>query len=122
MTADDIIDNERASSAGGAKPDSPAGRAGKIARQTVGRHPLARGFVFGAVVSLAVALLVFQNRSETELEWLWLDFNAPLWLALLGAFLAGLVAGPLLGIGLRRSMRKRRARKTGVDQSTSTRP
>ena len=107
---------------GAAAPDPKAGPptedAAQIARQVVERHPLARGFALGVVVSVAMVVFVFQNRVDTDLEWLWMDFTAPLWQALLIAFLAGALASPLLGLGMRRSLRKRREQKAAVDKLT----
>lgn len=120
MSADDVSRDERASSAEGVRSNPPAAKVEETPRELVDRHPLAKGIAVGVAVSVAIAFLVLQNRSETELEWLWMDFSAPLWLALLGAFLAGLVAGPLLGVGIRRGLRRRRQRKTTLDQLTRT--
>ena len=66
------------------------------------------GFMAGAVVAIAVALLIVQNTHETEIEWLFVNGDAATWLVLLITFLAGALAAMLLQFGARYSARRRR--------------
>ena len=47
------------------------------------------GFVVGAVVAIAVTLLIIQNGESTQLDWLAFHFEAPLWIMLLLTLIAG---------------------------------
>ena len=40
---------------------------------------------------MAAVIFVLQNRQSTTFDWLWLDFELPLWTALLGAVGVGIV-------------------------------
>lgn len=83
----------------------------EAAEKAAGSHALARGFVLGVVVTGAMALFIVQNTAAVGFEWLWIDFDADLWLVLLVTFAAGLLAGPLLLAGWRRSAREQERRK-----------
>lgn len=72
---------------------------------------MARGFIFGAGLTLAMTFFVVQNTRSTGLHWLWFSFEARLWIVLLGAFLAGAVASPLLMAAWQRSGRHRQERR-----------
>lgn len=74
------------------------------------------GIAVGAVITVAIAVFIFQNGDSTDLEYLWVDFNIPLWLGLLAAFAAGSVAAPLFGWSWRRHRRIRRERKQAERQ------
>jgi uncharacterized integral membrane protein len=49
------------------------------------------GAVVGIVLTVAAAIFVIQNNRTTEFDWLWFDFELPLWTALLGAVGVGVV-------------------------------
>ena len=49
------------------------------------------GAVVGIVLTVAAAIFVIQNNQTTEFDWLWFDFELPLWTALLGAVGVGIV-------------------------------
>jgi uncharacterized integral membrane protein len=49
------------------------------------------GVTVGIVVTVAAMIFVLQNRQSTTFDWLWLDFELPLWIALLGAVGVGVV-------------------------------
>jgi uncharacterized integral membrane protein len=49
------------------------------------------GVTIGIVVTVAAVIFVLQNRQSTTFDWLWLDFELPLWIALLGAVGVGVV-------------------------------
>jgi len=65
------------------------------------RHPL---------VTVAIAISIFENGDSTDLEYLWVDFIIPLWVGLLASFAAGCLAAPLFGWSWRRHRRIRRER------------
>jgi uncharacterized integral membrane protein len=75
-----------------------------------------RAFNFGAtlgiVVTVAAMIFVLQNRQSTAFDWLWLDFELPLWTALLGAVGVGVVLVlTILAVHARRRRRIRRRRE-----------
>lgn len=88
----------------------------EVAGEATKSHLLARGFVLGAVVTAAMAVFIVQNTASIGFEWLWFDFDAPLWSVLLVAFAAGLVAGPLMLAGWRRTTRQQAKRRQIVDR------
>jgi uncharacterized integral membrane protein len=61
-----------------------------------------------------MAIFIVQDTASIGFEWLWLDFEARLWLVLLVAFAAGLIAGPLLLTGWRRAARREARRRRAV--------
>lgn len=71
------------------------------------RHPFRTGFIVGALVTIAITLLIIQNTDSVRFEWLFFDFEWPLWVVLLVAFVGGMVAWQLL---LHRFERRRKAR------------
>ena len=117
----------------GGAADAPIGGAGddlrelvEVAEQSVRRHLLARGFLIGAGLALAMTLFVVQNTRAVGFHFLWFDFGARLWLALLVAFVSGAVASPLLLAAWERSRRHRkehlvltRRLRTGKKSSTT---
>jgi uncharacterized integral membrane protein len=100
-------------------------RLAESADRTARQHLIARGFLFGVGLSLAMMFFVVQNTRTTGLHWLWFSFEARLWIVLLGAFLAGAVASPLLIAAWQRSRRHREehrvlARKLWSGRKSST--
>ena len=79
-----------------------------VAEHGVRRAGLATGAAIGIVVAALVAAFIAQNGQALDLEWLWFDFRTGAWLALLVAFAAGLVTGPLLAWGVQHGYRRRR--------------
>lgn len=69
-----------------------------------------RAFNIGAALGLTLAVATFiflvQNNGPTDFEWLWFDFELPLWAALVGA----LVVGALLILTALAVHRRRRRR------------
>jgi len=92
----------------GPSSDAELGELVDYADHATRRHPLARGFVLGALLTAAMAIFVAQNRQSVDFDWLWIDFEADLWIVLVVAFAAGAVASPLLLYGLYRSRRDQR--------------
>lgn len=72
-------------------PDEVEGRSG-------GRR---RGFTIGArevvaaVVLVLAGVFIFQNTRRVRVDFLWADFEARVWVALLAAFALGAVVGAL---------------------------
>jgi uncharacterized integral membrane protein len=83
----------------------PSALADELGSVEKGR-PFQWGVVVGGVVAVAAALLVVQNGHTTGLEWLWFDFDAPLWLLLA----LTLAAGGFLAEAGRIVWRRRRVR------------
>ena len=73
-----------------------------------------RAFNLGAALglTLAVATFVFlvQNSGPTDFEWLWFDFELPLWAALVGALVTGALL-VLTALAVHRRRRKRIGRR-----------
>jgi uncharacterized integral membrane protein len=98
-----------------AAPDDPEG--GSLERDVdeVERGRPERAFnvgvTVGIVVTVAAVIFVLQNRQSTTFDWLWLDFELPLWIALLGAVGVGVVLVlTILAVRARRRWRIRRRR------------
>lgn len=104
-----------------AQPPDDVDRLAEAAEKPVRGHGLMRGFVLGAVVTAAMALFIVQNTASIEFDWLWLEFEAPLWLMLLVAFAAGLIVGPLVIAGWRRASRERARRRRLVAEAKQSR-
>ena len=68
----------------------------RLASERSRSHAGLLGFVAGAVLAVAAALLIIQNRANVEMSWLMFDVGWPLWVFLLLSFAAGAVAAPLL--------------------------
>jgi uncharacterized integral membrane protein len=69
------------------------------------------GVTVGILVTVAAVIFVLQNRQSTTFDWLWLDFELPLWIALLGAVGVGVVLVlTILAVHARRRRRIRRRR------------
>ncbi len=60
-------------------------------------------FIVTGIVLLALLFFIGQNRRTVPIEWLFFSFEAPLWLMLVLAA----VAGAILGAGLRFVLRRR---------------
>jgi uncharacterized integral membrane protein len=98
-----------------AAPDHPEG--GSLERDVdeVERGSPERAFnvgvTVGIVVTVAAVIFVLQNRQSTTFDWLWLDFELPLWIALLGAVGVGVVLVlTILAVHVRRRRRVGRRR------------
>jgi uncharacterized integral membrane protein len=69
------------------------------------------GVTVGIVVTVAAVIFVLQNRQSSRFDWLWLDFELPLWIALLGAVGVGVVLVlTILAVHARHRRRVRRRR------------
>jgi uncharacterized integral membrane protein len=111
-------------------PSAPEGRptptaarpqpslAGDLAEVQRGRPERAfnLGLVSGIVVAVAAAVFVIQNNQSTQFDWLWFDFEVPLWTALLGAMAVGVV---LVVVGF--VVHERRQRRRGLRQDAAGR-
>ncbi len=53
-------------------------------------------FVVGAVLVVLLIVFTFENRSRTDIRFIFPVVTAPLWVALMGAALIGAIAGALL--------------------------
>jgi uncharacterized integral membrane protein len=70
------------------------------------------GVTVGILVTVAAVIFVLQNRRSTGFDWLWLDFELPIWIALLGAVGVGVVLVlTVLAVHARRRRRIRRRRE-----------
>jgi uncharacterized integral membrane protein len=92
--------------------------AGDLAEVQRGRPERAfnLGLALGVVVAVAAAVFVIQNNQSTQFDWLWFDFELPLWTALLGAMAVGVV---LVVIGF--VVHERRQRRIGRRQDAAGR-
>lgn len=53
------------------------------------------GLLVGALIAVAAVIFIVQNHDSVALDWLIFDWRMPLWIALCGAILVGLLAYPL---------------------------
>jgi lipopolysaccharide assembly protein A len=49
--------------------------------------------IVGGIIGLLALIFVFQNTGKKQVNFLWMDFNAPAWMWLLIIFLAGALVG-----------------------------
>jgi uncharacterized integral membrane protein len=113
---------------GGVAPEGSDGRpapgrprpslAGDLAEVQRGRPERAfdLGLVLGILLTLAVAIFVVQNNQSTHFDWLWFDFQLPLWTALLGAMAFGAL---MIVVGF--AVHERRQRRLGRRQDAAGR-
>ncbi|MGE0731034.1 MAG: lipopolysaccharide assembly protein LapA domain-containing protein [Acidimicrobiia bacterium] len=78
------------------------------------------GLILGGLVAVAAALLVVQNGHETTFDWLWLDFEAPLWLLLAATFAAGAVVAEAVRALARRSRTRAARRRDALRRAQET--
>lgn len=104
-------------------PGAPESRpqpslAGDLAEVQRGRPDRAfnLGLVLGIIVTVAGAIFVVQNNQSTQFDWLWFDFEVPLWTALLGAMAFGAL---LIVVGF--AVHERRQRRLGRRQDAAGR-
>ena len=64
------------------------------------------GATLGILVTVAAVIFVLQNRRSTTFDWLWFDFELPLWTALVGGVGVGIVLA-LTVIAVRARRRRR---------------
>lgn len=63
--------------------------------------------VSAALVATALIAFIVQNRSDTEVSWLFIDGTWPLWVVIVVAAVAGAVLSEVVGWLLRRRRRNR---------------
>ena len=64
--------------------------------------------VLGSVLAFSALLLIVQNSDKVEMEWLWLDFKAALWVFFLLTLIGGMILGQVLVFFLKRTRQKNR--------------
>lgn len=79
------------------------------------RNQFRTGLVVGAVVTVAVVLLIIQNGNSAHLNWLAFHFSTPLWIMLLLTAAAGAVVWEVVKAGSRRASRLRSERREAVE-------
>ena len=86
------------------------------------RSPFGSGFIVGAIVAAGAALLFVQNSHSSDFEWLWFNFDAPMWLLLGLTLIAGMVVGDagriLLSRSRYRTVHRRSDRDTAYRRTT----
>lgn len=63
--------------------------------------------VTAAVVAIGLIAFIVQNRSDTEVSWLFIDGTWPLWVVIVIAAVAGAVLSEVVGWLLRRRRRRK---------------
>ena len=91
-----------------------------VAEQSTRSRAGIAGLIIGILLAASAALLVVQNTETVRLRWLWFDADAPMWMMLAGALVAGLLAGPLIVFGVRHSRRRRRERLDVIERARTT--
>jgi uncharacterized integral membrane protein len=61
--------------------------------RTEERYRPSAKMVIGAIIAILALVFVFQNTDKKQVNFLWMDFNAPAWMWLLVIFLAGSFVG-----------------------------
>jgi uncharacterized integral membrane protein len=69
------------------------GTSGSSWRSLPGGRSLGPRFVAAAVITVLALIFILQNTDKRRIEFLFWDANAPVWLWLLGVFVAGVVVG-----------------------------
>ena len=69
------------------------------------RPPWGRIIVVG-LIALALILFVVQNGADTNIRWLFIDTNGPLWVVILVSAVLGAVLSEVIGWMVRRKRRK----------------
>lgn len=92
-----------------------------IAEHSTGSHAGLIGFVLGVAIAVAVALLIVQNTQTQLLHWLFFEQEGPIWVIVLGSFVGGLIAGPLLIGGFRHVRQARQDRLEYIANARSKR-
>lgn len=67
--------------------------------------------VVGGVVTVSALALVVQNSNKVEMEWLFFDFKAALWLFFVLTLLGGMVLGQVLMFFFRRARHKSKGQR-----------
>jgi uncharacterized integral membrane protein len=70
--------------------------------------------LLGAIVALATALLIAQNRESVQFNWLVFHFTTPLWVMLVLTAIAGSVFWALLRATWRRGRRVNAERRSAL--------
>jgi uncharacterized integral membrane protein len=78
------------------------------------RNPFRAGLALGAVVTVAIVLLIIQNGKSAHLSWLAFHFSAPLWIMLLLTAAAGAVVWEVIRAASRRARRLRGERREAL--------
>lgn len=73
-----------------------------------GKEKTGIGLVVGAaIVAIALVAFIVQNTDDTQLQWLFVERSAPLWVVIVIAAVAGAVLSEALGWVIRRRRRQR---------------
>ncbi len=103
-------------SEGSASPPTPGGSLADDLRSIEKRRPFRSGLLVGALVMVAAVLLIVQNGHSTGVQWLWFDFEMPLWLLLV----VTLVIGAVVWEAAKLAWHRARSRAAGRQQTLST--
>lgn len=71
------------------------------------RRAIPPALIVGTIVGLGLLAFVVQNTDKSTVHWLFFKFSAPLWIVLLVAMAAAVVAGELISMAVRRARRNR---------------
>ncbi len=90
------------------------------------KHAFRVGAGVGATVAIAVVLLILQNGESAQIDWLWFNFHAPLWLMLALTLVAGAITWELTKAAVHRSRRhlanRRTSQKSAAVGTTASKP
>lgn len=80
------------------------------------RRPFRLGLIVGILITVAVVVLIVQNRESAQIDWLFIHRSAPLWLILLATMFAGAIAWEVVRIMLRHGRKRAALRKETTRQ------
>jgi uncharacterized integral membrane protein len=96
----------------GALDGSPEGAARPLRTKSANQFRV--GLAIGALVTIAMVLLIAQNGESAQLDWLAFHFTAPLWIMLLLTAIAGGIVWELLKVGWRRGRQQQKDRQAAL--------
>jgi uncharacterized integral membrane protein len=116
-----VQDNVAATTPAAADRPDPRGAITRALRSS-GDRSFRVGLVLGAIVTVAVVILIIQNGESAQLDWMVFDFRTPLWIMLFLTAAAGAVVWELAKTTARRARRVRGARRAALRAARDARP
>lgn len=81
------------------------------------RRPFRLGVISGAVVTIAVVILIVQNGESAQIDWLFFHFSSPLWIVLFITMAAGGVVWEVVKLLIRRGRKQSEFRRETAEKA-----